>query len=61
MLTVLAVHLDATKNALNVPDIYPEGTSPHLPIGAICTVGRCGAFACCFSLFANARSWRSSA
>ena len=35
MLTVLAVHLDATKNALNVPDIYSEGTSPHLPIGAI--------------------------
>ena len=36
MLAVLAVHLDATKSAIDVPNLqYPEGTSPDLPIGAI--------------------------
>ena len=36
MATVLAVHLDVTKNAyLDVPNLYPKGTAPHLPIGAI--------------------------
>lgn len=35
MLTVLAMHLDMTKGALNIPGLYPKGTDPHLPIGAI--------------------------
>ena len=36
MLAVLAVHLDATKTAIEVPDLkYPKGTSPDLQVGAI--------------------------
>ena len=36
MLTVLAVHLDATRTAIEVPDLkYPKGTSPDLQVGAI--------------------------
>lgn len=36
MLAVLAVHLDATKSAIDVPGFkYPKGTSPDLQIRAI--------------------------